>query len=116
MPRTDKAFKDLEKLWYNKLREAHFDDIEDSRTPELFLKSWHSTLLLGYDPEQFKAKQTYWECARALVHTYKFKNKLHKKIWVLYSEGTSIRDIMVHVNMKRWKVHSIIATIAREIV
>ena len=111
---TDRAYRDLERLWYNKLKESGFDDIEDSRG-ERPLKSWHSTLFQNYGSEQFRAKQLYFECARALIHTHKISTQIEKRIWALHSEGVSIREIMLRVKKSFWMVRHTIEQVAREI-
>jgi hypothetical protein len=114
-------FKALQKLWYDKLQSepdkngTTFEDIEqvyvtkkkldgttytklDSNRP---LKSWHnfrfkpargSSISVNH-VEQMAATTSYYDQAQSLLHTFKFKNETHRRIWELHCSGTSRRKI-----------------------
>lgn len=88
-----KKFKDLQKLWYKKLKDDGFDDIEKN---EYRLKLWHSVHFRDprrSDPEVVSARHSYYRIAGQFLFDHKFDTLLEKQIWKHHSEGKSIRDI-----------------------
>jgi len=104
-------FKAMEQEWYQKLKEDGFEDIEDTSRKDMPLKTWHSIKFKLKDSKTRMHKQTYYEDAKELLLTYKFKNETHKTIWSLHCEGLSSRDIEVKLavlaELKRIKYRAI---------
>lgn len=89
--------KELEKVWYAKLKQSGFEDIEDERYPDKPLKSYSSDLIESKPSRRknfFKRTTAdYYALARRLLETFQFESTLHKRIWSLHCEGLSKRQI-----------------------
>lgn len=90
---TKPTLKQQQDKWYKKLARSGFKDIEDTAPGKDRLKTWAVNFKAKYTPDQFQAKADYWQMCRDMVHSYAFKNKREKRIWELYAEGKSVRDI-----------------------
>lgn len=91
MKRKSKDFKSLEALWYKKLEESGFQDIE---TSEQHLEYWHSRLFQDQNtPDTFKAKEAYYQLAGQFLHDHTFDSPFEQTIWALHCEGLSNRKI-----------------------
>lgn len=114
MSRT-KDFKALERRWYQILAESGFEDIEDTRTPERFLKKW--TLKFGtLNPDLIAETRLYYEEANYLLHRHVFESKTEKLIWKLHCEGLTIEEISFRIRKyKRSMIHNIISKLASRI-
>lgn len=101
-----KEFKALQTKWYDKLKKKGFDDIEDTQSTKEFIKEWHSVYFQKrHTPMSFYAKQEYYYLAQTFLNEHPFQTKQEKRIWILHSEGLSIRKIAIELNTKIWKVH-----------
>lgn len=86
--------KSLRAKWYLKLKEAGFEDIEDTESPREFLKEWHSTWFqTHYTPESFKEKHRYFQMRTYFSKTHTFTSELEERVWCLHCEGLSYREI-----------------------
>lgn len=116
--------KELTQIWYKKLKEHGFEDIEDTSHPESPIKDWHKFKALRRfknDPNKLHFTTQYYTQAQNLLHTYNFDSPLHKKIWELHCEGFSKRKIekaIAHFKptYKREHIGNIIKLIAAEII
>lgn len=111
----DQRYKDLEKIWYDKLKQEGFQDAEDRNTG--LLKEWDFNFFRNqFDPIQYSATLRYYEEARRLLLSYTFKDEGHKQVWELHCEGLSERTISSKISRyKKSMVHYIIAHIAKHI-
>jgi len=99
--RHPKVLKELESVWYEKLRESGFEDIEDTSHPDRPLISWHS-FRFGYMTEvKRRLAVDYYEQGKQLLYSYEFKNEKEKAIWALHIEGYSSRQIVNILGNKR---------------
>lgn len=119
----------MEKVWYDKLKEEGFEDIEDTNNEFRPLKSWHSFRFMLNDSSYFKNTNlrtnresaiSYYRLACQLLNTHHFKNETHRRIWELHSEGWSKRQIEAEIKdlrptYKRERIGIIINMIAEEI-
>lgn len=104
--RDPQNFKTLQKLWYKKLRDAGFEDIEDTNSPKEFLKTWHSSYFISrYTAESYERKETYYRLCSHFLWDYAFESNLEREIWRLHSEGMSLRDIAKSLRSKRIKLN-----------
>lgn len=85
--------KALQKLWYSKLADDGFDDIENVNHAEMPLKTWHSQKWQNRCKTRIELTQEYYRRARDLLNTYSFNEPIHRTIWELHSEGLSKRKI-----------------------
>lgn len=122
----DKAFKDLQRQWYKKLKKSGFDDIEKD---EDNLKSWssdffrrhktdHKEYHREYNEDKFKAHEEYYRMAEEFLTNYHFENSTDRFIWSQHAEAVSIREIVRMLKVKRiksykFKVHETIKRLKR---
>lgn len=89
-------FKELEAVWYQKLKDAGFEDAEDTTRPHRPLITWENSRVAA-SAGKWVAEQTheYYRSASSeeFVANYPFKKPLHKLIWLLHSSGMDIRTI-----------------------
>ena len=123
-----KKHRELERLWYDKLKAEGFEDCEDTEHPERPLKAWHDRLHRHPDPRsslhitQIEAISAYYAAAGALLHEQEFEISVHRKIWELHCEGLSrsqIEEVLAKTRfrkkLKRSQIQNIINKIARNI-
>lgn len=82
-----KALKDI---WYKKLEDAGFDDIEQD---EEKLKVWSTIFFARYNKTTVDAKIMYAQMAENFLREYRFDSDLDKVIWEYHSTNLSYRDI-----------------------
>lgn len=100
--------KDLQKLWYQKLKASGFEDIEDTESPREYLKTWHSCYFLHrHEPETFQLQQEYYRRASHFLHDHSFQTPSERLIWQYHTDGMSQRDIAETLKSKGLKVNSI---------
>ena len=115
-------FKALQKEWYKKLATTPntdgevFKDIEDTNRADQPLKAWHDSRFKTISITQRLTAESYYEQATQLLHTYKFKNPTHRRIWELHCEGVSRRKIAFQIkDMKPTYKHIRVTYIIQEI-
>lgn len=106
-------FKRLKARWYKKLEKAGFEDLEYAKHEYGAIKPDISGTHPDGNPASLKLQimettQNYFEWAMRMLNEANFKNRKHKRIWQLHSEGLSTRDIGAKVGLE-W------SWIAREI-
>lgn len=117
MRQNTKEFIDLQKEYYDRLAKDGFDDIEDVTNEERRLIEWHSFDQHPIDPLVAEAIREYYTAASRLLYSHSFKNKTEKRIWELYCEGMTIREIESKLGrLKKSRIHRIISEISLEIV
>jgi hypothetical protein len=111
----DQAYKQMQQIWYDKLKEGGFQDIENNQTG--LLKEWDKSFFRhGFNIIQYASTLNYYERAREMLFSYEFKNIYHKRIWTFHCDGLSERKIALKVRKyKKSMVHYIIAHIAKTI-
>lgn len=117
MSPKSKAFKALQKKWYDKLAEDGFEEIESIPSEEgSFLKRWDSKRFIHkrkyavskpltvnfestftYDPLIPEACQEYYYRATHMLENYDFASVRDKNIWELYCQGLTYREIAIRV-------------------
>ncbi len=112
MTKQQQQLKKLQKIWYAKLKKLEFDDIEETDIDSL--KNWTSSRnykgaqegeLYGSRTVVREAKEEYYRMAGHFTHEYKFSNENEKNIWILHSEGLSLRDIAAKIESKKYKAN-----------
>lgn len=104
-----KQFLKLQQKWYKKLEKSGFKDIESPLKPGQPLKHWDSIdFQLDHTKETFLEKQRYYELAGQLLHSFKFKSRIDRRIWKMHAEGVSTTDIAKKLNLYRTTIHRII--------
>lgn len=105
MSKKDMDFLKLQKLWYGKLKKSGFIDIEERG----ILKDYPGSRLLRdycrkkgnfYDTSRLEEKQNYFRFASQLLWTHSFRSSFEKRIFLLHSEGFSLREISKVIKRK----------------
>ena len=78
----------LQKIWYKKLKDSGFKDIEHSSgaLDRSYTKSKRTQV-------EIEVIQHYYSMASALLNNHTFEDHIEKVIWEYYSEGMSAREI-----------------------
>ncbi len=97
----DPKLKELQDLWYKKLKDDGFKDIE---TSEYFLK-WPVEGQIQQNLHENRsryneAKQDYYRLVGYFLHDYDFKVDKEKLIWEMHAEGLSLRKISMELKKK----------------
>lgn len=112
MKTKQQKFNNLQEIWYKKLKDSGFEDLEEPRVGNNdksyhWLKQWHNQYFQQrYTPSQFDAKQDYFILASRFLFEHKFENTLEKNIWKLHSEGEYIRETAKKLGTYKLKVES----------
>lgn len=95
MAKQPSEFKKLKELWYKKLRDSGFTDIEYSneslktvKRSDHFTRKRAQTQYGG-----FERKRDYYYLANHFLNEHAFEKELHKVIWEYHTNGISIRKI-----------------------
>lgn len=108
------TYAQLRKLWYNKLAESGFKDIESDIGGVNRLKHWDSHWFQSRWTEvEFSAKEKYYIDARQLLNTFDFETKRDKIVWYWHSEGKSCRETQELTGVNKDIVNKIVRTIRR---
>lgn len=83
-------YSKLRKIWYAKLADSGFVDIEPHGK---FFRGGSSAWKFGGKNKDFESREEYYYKARQLLNENVFKNNLHKIIWEYHSEGIGTRSI-----------------------
>lgn len=122
MAQPDEEFKHLEKLWYGKLKEEGFDDIECTHHSKRLLKEWDFNFFRNtFNPLKYESTLSYYSQAREfLVHENililigvivpsPFKSAIQRKVWELHCEGYSEREIAEKIGVfKKSTIHTLV--------
>lgn len=96
-------FIQLKALWYKRLKDSGFKDIE---TFNGYIKDWPSQRIQrDFTPERIQEKLDYFRAASQLFWEHKFDTALQKKIWELHCEGKSYREIAEDLRNKKNKLN-----------
>lgn len=106
-------FKELQKVWYEKLADQDFKDIEAGN----FLKEWDSNFFRNnFNQIKYDCTVQYYKKGRELLLTYPFENPHQRQIWELHCDGLTIREIARQVkSYRKSMVHYVIEKIASTI-
>ena len=114
---NSKSFKALQAEWYKKLKDENFKDIEDEKEDRL--KVWHSFDFSRKNKADFDAKEQYFSLCLEFGREYPFESDITQSIWMLHSEGMSVRAISQNIRQysdKRGFKKSHISNIIRRLV
>ncbi len=87
-----------QKIWYKKLKDEGFKDIEDPTGPRNGGRG--APRVDNLNEVQQDAIREYYSMARQFFTEYKFKDKVDKLIWEQYSEGIAVRQISTILKTK----------------
>lgn len=102
-------FKQLQAKWYKKLAKAGFEDQEEFDSPKEMLKRWHGSWFKSrMIPDQFKAKETYFQNVTWFLEQHCFDTSLQKRIWAGHADGLSLSEIAKKLKISRSKAFLVI--------
>ncbi len=81
-------FAKLQKLWYKKLKDEGFADIEHASGALDRPLTKHRR-----EPIEIEVIQYYYYMASTFLVEYKFENEIDKIVWTYHCEGLSVRNI-----------------------
>src|ERR1700677_4499612 len=87
-------YEKLKKVWYTKLKESGFHDIEtkdDNLSGGTTNWRFNSKFTSRYSHQ---SKQEYYYQANQFLSRFNFDSELHKSIWAYHVEGLSIAEIV----------------------
>lgn len=93
MTPNSKEFKELQELWYKKLKKKGFKDIE-SKSGLLDVDKALNNVATHYTQATFTIKEDYYRLAGQFFHDHAFDTKFDRYIWENHSNGVSIRNIV----------------------
>lgn len=89
-------FKKLKDLWYSRLKEDGFEDIEKTSLDEPLLKQFHSQYFhfSKHTEESISDMQEWFDFCSDFLHRYHdWKSRKEKLVWEYYCQGHSQRTI-----------------------
>lgn len=99
------SFKQLQKIWYKKLKDSGFEDIEKENGE---LKDFHSfKFQRTHSPVSFELNARYYELASQLTHEYPFKSRRDKQVWVRHANGETLEQIAKEMGLSHnqtWRI------------
>ena len=112
---SNKDFAKLQKIWYKKLADSGFQEIEANNGGQL---KWSSssqsarnlarTSLVSQDN-----KRQYYRLAGFFLHEYAFDSQTDKFIWSKHAEGVSVRNISALLKSMGMKTYTSSASVCR---
>lgn len=87
--------KELQELWYKKLEDAGFRDVE---TPAGYFKQESISGILDVS-----SKMRYFQLAGQFLYEYKFKSKFERIVWVKHASGLSFREMTTELKAEGFK-------------
>ncbi len=99
--RLSKAqFKTLQQLWYQKLADTGFQDIEEFKNGELVLKQSYSHPLRHHTEHSAKDQEEYFRFMSMCImdKNISFKNDIDKYVLTRHADGATIKAIVTELN------------------
>lgn len=114
MVKKPQAYKQLRKVWYDKLKAEGFVDIENTNTDYQDINVQSSQWARKRYVEDVPARQAYYYMANTFLNEHEFVSSLEKVIWDYHSNALSYRkiaDTLEKAGVKhhrRWKINQIV--------
>lgn len=121
MAKKQQSLKELQRIWYAKLKQSGFVDIEKkngqlmSPTSSNTFLDRHSVFRKMSDENRLEtaltarqALEDYYRLARQFLHDFQFKKPYHKKVWELHSEGYPHKGIALKLNLSVATVKTVV--------
>lgn len=110
-----KELKELQKVWYAKLKEHGFKDLEDSEGRLKVYSATPSGPQGVRSAAEAEMRKNYYREASMAVYDHRFSHKLDKTVWALHAEGHTISFIQDNLGLSRGKVQRMINRLKRDI-
>lgn len=97
MAKKPQSYLELKKIWYKKLADSGFSDLE---ADEHRMKKSLSTIFQQLTVREggWQAKAAYYQMADRFLLEFEFATELEKTIWEYHANAISIRDIATTLN------------------
>lgn len=95
-------YADLKKIWYKKLKESGFRDIEYDN-PLLLIERGYPNSADYKDAFLRDATEAYYRMCLHFLNAHEFQNPIEKTMWEYHSEGLGVRAItttLAKINIK----------------
>lgn len=126
MPNNQRKFRKVQDHWYEELKREGFEDIENTQREDRPLKKWHFSLFNSKSDReprhdgrvalQYRTTTEFYQQASDLLLTYQFASRVEKRIWELFCDGNTEREIAALVKeYKKSSIHLIISRIKMSI-
>jgi len=98
---TQKLSK-LKQIWYRKLAQSGFKDIEPQNHHKCTLIQWHSMYFSHrYAPQEFENIQSYYLAASHFLESDRLaRSPVEKEIWSMHCEGKPLRYIALKIQRR----------------
>lgn len=95
MPKKQKpkTYPELREVWYKKLKDSGFEDIEADKHNTAGGMGWSNKFKTAETARNWESKREYYSMAGRFLHEYKFKNERERIIWEYWANGLSVRNI-----------------------
>lgn len=98
-----KQLKEQQDIWYKKLKDEGFEDIEQD---EQSLIRWDSHYFrTRYPDNTFRAKEEYYRLAGSFLHSHDFKSEKEKQVWELHAKGLPGTEIFIELRKRKVKIY-----------
>ena len=91
-------YSKLKKIWYDRLKEFGFEEIEQENG---MLKAWHSRRFLGLNRanvDNQTATHEYHYYANHFLNEHQFEKEIHKIMWEMHVNGKGVKAIAKELN------------------
>lgn len=96
MSKKPESYEELKNIWYKKLKDSGFKDIEDPKCPDGNTQAFSYRRLKKEDEirisTRLEAKKEYYYLGYQFLHSHKFESELHRIIWNYHVEGIGVRN------------------------
>lgn len=96
-----KQLNELTQLWYQKLKDEGFEDIEES----FQYHSLYFAQAFGKLQHRSSSRLDYHERAIAFLDLYEFESSQERDVWEMHTMGHSQRDIVKRLNVSKGTVY-----------
>ncbi len=103
MAKQPTDYKSLKIIWYKKLADSGFVDIEADEETMKRRGTRTEEFARPRSRRSWEAKQAYYRMATHFLNSYPFASKLDQIIWEYHVEGISIRNISKLLTKARYK-------------
>jgi len=100
MNHRDAKFKALQAKWYERLKQAGFEDVEITTTRLDYRNAIYRDRMAVSD---------YYSAAADFLHQGEFDTARERDIWALHTDGLSHREIVRALHCTRWAVEAVLA-------
>lgn len=112
-PKKQKSYKELRKIWYKKLADEGFNDIEWG-SPDSGYLTWTPK---PNSADEMRERQTYYRMCERYLQNYQYLRGKDRFIWKLHCKGCTYKEITdtynkhYKIKVSIWKIHQAVQKI-----